>query len=150
MHHDITAEQAIIGAVLMNNEVFGAAAALKPEDFYEPIHAELWDHASKVIGLGKRWSPATARQFLPADIKIGEMTGAQYLARLAAEGAAPVEISGLVAMLRDMSDRRQMASIGAQMEKSSGDPAELAAWAIEQLDEISTARTPAGFRAVSM
>lgn len=150
MHHDVAAEQYLIGAVLMNNEMFNLAATVKPDDFYEGLHREIWEICSKMIGLGKRVSVVTVRQFLPADLKIGEMPLSQYLARLAAEAAIPAEIPGIVSMLRDMADRRAMADIGEQIKSATGDPGEVAAWAIEGLDEISSARTPAGFRAVGM
>lgn len=150
MHHDVAAEQILVGAVLMNNELFAAAAAVKPEDFFEPIHRELWEIAGKLIGMGKRLSIVTVRQFLPKDLKIGEMSIQQYLARLVVEAAIPAEVPGIAAMLRDMADRRAMAEIGAQIAEANEDPAEVCGWAIEQLDEISAARIPSGFRSVSL
>lgn len=150
MHHDIVAEQMILGAVLMTNDQFGMCASLKPEDFFEPIHRTVWEVTSNMIRLGKRISPVTMRQFLPTDLKIGEMPVAKYLARLAASAPIPQEVPSLVSMLRDMADRRAIAEVANEIAKATDDPSEVAAWGIEQLDSIVAARTVTGTPALSL
>lgn len=150
MQHSIEGEQMVIGAVLMTNEHFAACATVKPEDFFEPIHREIWDVASKMIGMGKRISPVTMRQFMPKDLKIGELTVAQYLARLAASAPIAAELPSLVSMLRDMADRRGIAEVANEIAKATDDPSEIAAWGIEQLDSIVAARTSTGTPALTL
>lgn len=148
MHHSIEAEQLVIGAVLLNNERF--AEAVKPEDFFEPLHRDLWDVCGKLIGAGKRATPMTVRQFLPADLKIGEMSIAQYLVRVVSESPAANELPGLVAIIRDHADRRLIEEVAVEMSKGGGDPAEAAAWGIEQLDEIVSSRTTVGVPSLTL
>ncbi len=148
--HSIEVEQLVLGAVLLNNELFGVASGVRPEDFFEPLHQQLWDVCSKLIGMGKRANPVTIRQFFPADLKIGEMTLSQYLARMAAEAATGNEVSGLAAMIRDMADARAIADVGSEISKATADPAELATWGIEQLDEIVASRTVTGVPSLTL
>ena len=84
--HNIEAEQALLGAILVNNEaLYRVSDFLEPEHFFEPIHQQLYDIARSLIRTGKLASPVTLKTFVPAALDIAGMTIAQYLARLAAE-----------------------------------------------------------------
>ena len=84
--HNIEAEQALLGAILVNNEaLYRVSDFLEPPHFFEPIHQQIYDIARSLIRTGKLASPVTLKTFLPAEIDIAGLTLAQYLARLAAE-----------------------------------------------------------------
>ena len=60
--HNIEAEQALLGAIFVNNESLDRVSSfLKPEHFYDPLHAEIFTVASKRIGAGKQAPPSTLR-----------------------------------------------------------------------------------------
>lgn len=150
--HDVEAEQGLIGAVLLNNELFGAVGErIAATDFFEPVHAELWNICTELISAGKKANPMTVTPFLPGDMKIGELSAKQYVARVCAAGAIPNEVAQLADMIRDLSDRRAMAEVAMEIGKAgSGDPAEVAGWAIEQLDGIVAARTVTGVPSLTL
>ena len=53
--HNIDAEQALLGAILVNNEALDRVSGfLDDVHFYEPIHREIFEVASKLIQAGKR------------------------------------------------------------------------------------------------
>src|SRR6201994_3273713 len=84
--HNIQAEQALLGAILVNNEAFYRVSDfLQPPHFFEPIHQKIYELAASLIRAGKIASPVTLKTFLPADLDVAGLTGSQYLARLAAE-----------------------------------------------------------------
>src|SRR5438094_7720054 len=84
--HNIEAEQALLGAILVNNEAFYRVSDfLEPAHFFEPIHQKIFELASSLIRAGKVASPVTLKTFLPPDLDVAGMTPSQYLARLAAE-----------------------------------------------------------------
>src|ERR1700749_3261860 len=84
--HNIEAEQALLGAILVNNEAFYRVSDfLDAEHFFEPIHQKIYGLARELIRAGKLATPVTLKTFLDAGIDIGGMTVTQYLARLAAE-----------------------------------------------------------------
>src|SRR5262249_50555267 len=86
--HNIDAEQALIGAVLVNNEAFYRVSDfLTPEHFYEPIHQKIFEIAGSLIRAGKIATPVTLKTFLPTDFEIGGPTVSPYLARAGAEAA---------------------------------------------------------------
>ena len=84
--NNIEAEQALLGAILVNNDAFYRVSDfLEPAHFFEPLHRKIFEVAAELIRMGKIATPVTLKTFLPADEKVGDMTVAQYLARLAAE-----------------------------------------------------------------
>src|SRR6201995_4569851 len=83
---NVEAEQALLGAILVNNEAFYRVSDfLEPEHFFEPLHQKIYKDISSLVRAGKSASPITLKPFLPADLDIGGMNGSQYLARLATE-----------------------------------------------------------------
>src|SRR4026209_13827 len=83
---NIEAEQALLGAILVNNEAFYRVSDfLEPNHFFEPVHRRIFQVAGDLIRANKIANPTTTKPFLPAELAIGEINLAQYLARLAAE-----------------------------------------------------------------
>ncbi len=85
--HNIEAEQALLGAILVNNEAFYRVSDfLEPKHFFDPLHQKIHEISSQLIRAGKIATPVTLKTFMnDAAIDVGGMTVAQYLARLAAE-----------------------------------------------------------------
>src|SRR4030088_654856 len=89
--HNIEVEQALLGAILVNNEAFYRVSDfLEPVHFFEPLHQQLYELASNLIRAGKIATPVTLKTFLPSDVDIGGLNASQYLARLAAEATTVI------------------------------------------------------------
>jgi replicative DNA helicase len=114
--HNIDAEQALIGAILVNNEAFYRVSDfLTPEHFYEPIHQKIFEIAGSLIRAGKIATPVTLKTFLPADFEIGGLTVSQYLARLAAEATTVINAADYGRTIYDLATRRSLIVIGEDM-----------------------------------
>src|SRR5246500_3928483 len=84
--HNIEAEQALLGPILVNNGAFSRVSDfLEPRHFFEPIHQRIFELASGLVRAGKLATPVTLKTFLPADFDIAGLSVNQYLARLPAE-----------------------------------------------------------------
>src|SRR5213595_3833482 len=69
--HNIEAEQALLGAILVNNEaLYRVTDFLEPQHFFEPIHQQTYDICRSLIRMGKLASPVTLKTFLPADLDV--------------------------------------------------------------------------------
>src|SRR6266542_5779114 len=80
--HNIEAEQALLGAILVNNEaLYRVSDFLEPSHFFEPAHQKIFELARSLIRAGKIATPITLKTFLPADVDIAGLTVSQYLAR---------------------------------------------------------------------
>ena len=52
--HNIEAEQALLGAILVNNEaLYRVSDFLEPQHFFEPIHQQIYELARSLIRAGK-------------------------------------------------------------------------------------------------
>jgi replicative DNA helicase len=114
--HNIEAEQALLGAILVNNEaLYRVTDFLEPQHFFEPIHRQTYDVARSLIRTGKVASPITLKTFLPGDLDIAGMTLAQYLARLAAEATTIINALDYGRAVYDLAIRRELIAIGEDM-----------------------------------
>jgi replicative DNA helicase len=115
--HNIEAEQALLGAILVNNEAFYRVSDfLEPKHFLETIHQRVFELAGSLIRAGKLATPVTLKTFLPAELDIAGLSLNQYLARLAAEattiinaedyGRTVYDLSTSPTMLQSMPRRR--------------------------------------------
>ena len=59
--------------------------------------------------------PVTIKTFLPADEKVGDMTVAQYLARLAAEAVTVINAADYGRAIYDLATRRALITVGEDM-----------------------------------
>ena len=114
--HNIEAEQALLGAILVNNEAFYRVSDfLEPKHFFEPIHQRIFELAAGLVRAGKLATPVTLKTFLPVDFDIAGLTVNQYLARLAAEATTIINAEDYGRTIYDLSLRRDLIVIGEDM-----------------------------------
>src|SRR5271168_2484001 len=114
--HNIEAEQALLGAILVNNEAFYRVSDfLEPKHFLEAIHQRIFELVGALIRAGKLATPVTLKTFLPPDFDIAGLTINQYLARLAAEATTIINAEDYGRTVYDLSIRRDLIAIGEDM-----------------------------------
>ncbi len=114
--HNIEAEQALLGAILVNNEAFYRVSDfLEPRHLFEPIHQNIYQLARDLIRAGKIATPVTLKTFLDANIDIGGLNVSQYLARLAAEATTIINAEDYGRTIYDLSIRRDLIQVGEDM-----------------------------------
>jgi replicative DNA helicase len=118
--HNIEAEQALLGAILVNNEaLYRVSDFLEPRHFFEPIHQQIYELAAGLVRAGKIATPVTLKTFLPADFDIAGLSLNQYLARLAAEATTIINAEDYGRTIYDLSVRRDLITIGEEMVNSA-------------------------------
>jgi len=114
--HNIEAEQALLGAILINNEAFYRVSDfLEPKHFFEPIHQNIFEVSGSLIRFGKIATPITVKSHLPQDLIINGMPISQYLARLAAEATTIINAEDYGRVIYDHSIRRDLITLGETM-----------------------------------
>ncbi|MBN9249412.1 MAG: replicative DNA helicase [Mesorhizobium sp.] len=114
--NNMEAEQALLGAILVNNDAFYRVSDfLKASHFYEPLHRKIFEVSAELIRMGKMANPVTIKTFLPADEKVGDMTVAHYLARLAAEAVTVINAADYGRAIYDLATRRALITVGEDM-----------------------------------
>jgi replicative DNA helicase len=114
--NNVEAEQALLGAILVNNDAFYRVSDfLKSSHFHEPLHRRIFEVSAELIRMGKMANPVTIKTFLPADEKVGDITVSQYLARLAAEAVTIINAADYGRAIYDLATRRALITVGEDM-----------------------------------
>ncbi len=114
--HNIEAEQALLGAMLINNDAFHRVADfLKANHFFEPLHGSIFEVISELIRSNKVANPITLKTFFPATLDVAGISMAQYLARLAAEATTIINAVDYGRTVYDLAVRRELIRIAEDM-----------------------------------
>ncbi len=154
---NVEAEQALLGAILIDNTSFDRLSTfLEPDHFHVPVHGRIFEAARGLIARGQVADPLTLKAFFEADDALGEVGGAQYLARLAASAVSLVHAEDYGRTIRDLSVRRGLIRIGEEVVDAAYDARieEPAVALIENAesrlyDLAATGRDEGGFRPFS-
>ena len=123
--HNIEAEQALLGALLLNNEIFDRVAAIvEPHHFYDPVHGRIFECAAGRILKGVRADPVALKPFLADDEGLAELGGPDYLARLAGAAISIVAAKDYAQAIRDLAMRRDLIRIGEEIQTRATDVGE--------------------------
>ncbi len=112
--YDVEVEQALLGAILVDNRALEAVTALlKPEHFYDPLHQRLYEAmaASQERG-GMTLTPLTLHAAMKADPGLQEVGGHAYLVGLVQAAPAMPNVRDYARILHDLSVRRDLIRIG--------------------------------------
>ncbi len=113
--HNLEAEQALLGAILVNNEAFDRVSDfLRPEHFFEALHARIFEVMTKLLRAGKVATPITIKTYLP-DLDLGGVTVPQYIVRLATSATTIINAAEYGRTIHDLALRRNLITIGEEM-----------------------------------
>ena len=112
--HNLEAEQALLGAMLVNNEAHDRVSGfLQPIHFYDPLHAQIYETSAKLIAAGKQVTPITLKTFFENAEPISSgLSVPAYLGQLAANATTIINVRDYGRTIYDLSIRRQLIMIG--------------------------------------
>jgi replicative DNA helicase len=120
--HNLEAEQALLGAILVNNEACDRVSSfLDPSHFFEAVHARIYEAASTLIRAGKLASPVTLKTYFERDETLKEIGGPVYLARLAAAATTIINAEEYGRAIYELAQRRKLISIGTDVVNNAYD-----------------------------
>jgi replicative DNA helicase len=111
--HNIEAEQALIGSILVNNithERIGEI--LEPEHFYDPVHGRIYGAMTTLINRGQIADPKTLRGLFENDPALSSVGGADYLTNLASSVLTIINAADYARLVHDLYLRRQLIILG--------------------------------------
>jgi len=136
--HSIEVEQALLGAILTNNDAYDRVAdSLKVDHFFEPIHQQIYEIAGTLIRSGKKASPIAVLTFIPKETDIAGLQPSQYVARLAANATTVLNAPDYAGTITQLYLRRELVRISYQLSDSAtqAGPETTAKQIIEQTEE---------------
>ncbi len=117
---NLDAEQALLGAMLMNNRAHERAARfLRAEHFSDPANGKVYQVMSDLIGQGRLADVFTLKSIFEADGELKQIGGVGYLARLAGSTITIINAEDYARTIYDCHLRRQLVAIGEQLISSA-------------------------------
>ena len=121
--HSLEAEQALLGAILVNNEAYHRVADyLRAEHFYEPVHARLFDAIHRRVADGRLADPVTLKRLFDEDPALAEVDGGAYLAALARAAETIVNAEHYGRVIHDLALKRGLILVGEETVNRAYDP----------------------------
>jgi replicative DNA helicase len=121
--HNLEAEQALLGAILVNNEAHDRVSGfLEAHHFYDPLHQQIYETLSKLIASGKRATPITLRTFFEnAEPLDATTTVPVYLGKLAVNATTIINAREYARTIQNLYTRRQLIIIGEDLVNNAFD-----------------------------
>jgi archaellum biogenesis ATPase FlaH len=129
--HNIEAEQAVIGSIMVTNRTIEAVRPiLRPEHFFEPVHARIYAAALRHADAGRLADPITLKREFDADEGLRELGGAKYLAAMAT-GAQNIQTAAEYArIVQGLAFKRGLSDVADDLAHAARNgAAPLEAWA---------------------
>ncbi len=134
--HNIEAEQALLGAILVNNEALHQVTdGLAAEHFYEPVHQKIYEAIHRHHDRGLIANPVTLKHYFEADETFREIGGGGYLAKLAGAAVAIINVAEYSRLLLDLAQKRILIGIGEEAVNTAYDSEDHRS-ATEQIEEV--------------
>jgi replicative DNA helicase len=114
---NVEAEQAVIGAILFDNSVYtNLCDELRPDHFYDPVHARIYEAAAHLISGGNIADGTTLREKFDRDGALKEVGGARYLLSLIDRAAfLTAQAEAYIAIIIDLALKRELIRVGSEL-----------------------------------
>ncbi len=120
--HNIEAEQALLGAILINNNALDRVSDfLKAEHFFETLHQKIFEIVLQIIQKGHLANPITIKPYIQMEEKVGDITVYQYVVRLATEAVTIINTEDYGRVIYDLFIRRSLINLGNEVANTAFD-----------------------------
>jgi len=109
---NIEAEQAVIGSILVSNDIYDEIApVLNAQKFFDPIHAKIYETIEKLINKGLLANPITLKNYFENDEGLKELGGQEYLIKITKFSTSTKQAIDYANIVQEMHLRRELIKI---------------------------------------
>ena len=120
--HSPEAEQALIGALLYDNEIFHrVSSVVQAKHFYNPIHVRIFDSIASLIEHGKLADAIVLKNRFSQDDTLVDIGGVEYLARLLHDAPSGATAPEYAKLIFDLAMRRELIRLGEDISSDAKD-----------------------------
>lgn len=114
--YNLEAEQALLGALLLNNGTLEQVGDfLQADHFADRIHAKIFEAVLRLTDRGQIADPITLRAYFENDDFLHPVGGAKYLLELANSVISIINVGDYGRLIHDLFIRRQLVTIGEEV-----------------------------------
>jgi replicative DNA helicase len=130
----LESEQALLGSILINNDVMGRVASIVlPDHFHEALHRHIFEVLTTMIAEGKVANAITAKPFVK--MPDGGVSAIQYLAGLTGSACTISSAKTNAEIIRDCAIRRRLITMAEEI-RDEAYQASVQRPALKMLDEF--------------
>ncbi len=120
---NIEAEQALIGALIFDNETyFRISDVLKADFFFDPLHQRIYHAVTELIRRGQLANPVTLKTYFENDAAMEQVGGTAYLAKLASAAPTIINAPEYARTIFELHQRRGLVRVGEDLVNSATNP----------------------------
>ena len=113
---NLEAEQALIGSVLVNNDVIDEVSSfIRPSIFYDPAHIKIYEVIENLNNKGMVANPITLKNYFEKDNMLNEVGGTEYLVKLTRFSGSTKQAIDYAKIIHEMYLRRELVSISEKL-----------------------------------
>ncbi len=119
---NIDAEQALIGSVLVNNDIIDEVAnIISFKEFYDPVHSKIYDMIEKLHNKGMIANPITLKTPLEKDENLSEVGGIEYLVKLTRLSSSTKQSIDYAKIIHEKFVKRELYKISEDLSENAID-----------------------------
>ena len=114
--HNLEAEQALLGAILLNNDIlYDINEIIDASHFFESIHVKIFEVINKINAKGQLATPITLKSYFEIEKNLEDIGGSAYLARLANAAVSLEYAKNYAQIIYDLAIRRSLYDLGGKL-----------------------------------
>ncbi len=123
---NIEAEQAVIGSILVSNDIFDEVSLLiDSQKFFDPIHIKIYETIEKLISKGLLANPITLKNHFENNEGLKELGGQEYLIKITKFSTSVKQAVDYAKIVNEMHRRRELIKISENVLYECSDNAEI-------------------------
>ena len=114
---NIEAEQALLGSILVNNDVIDEISSIitNPIFFYDPAHIKIYEVIQKLNNKGMIANPITLKNYFEKDNMLDDVGGTEYLVKLTRFSSSTKQAIDYAKIIHEMYVRRELILISGKL-----------------------------------
>ena len=119
---NIEAEQALIGSVLVNNDIIDEISTIINEkEFYDPLHSKIYELIQKLHNKGMIANPITLKNSFQSEDSLAEVGGTEYLVKLTRFSSSVKQCIDYAKIIHEKFVKRELVKISENLSEESMD-----------------------------
>ncbi len=124
---NIEAEQAVIGSILVSNDIYDEISLLlDPQKFFDPIHSKIYETIERLISKGLLANPITLKNHFENNEGLKELGGQEYLIKITKFSTSSKQAIDYANIVQEMHLRRELIKISEAVLYQASNKTEIA------------------------
>ena len=113
---NIEAEQAVIGSILVSNDIYDEISPLvDAKKFFDPVHVKIYETIENLISKGLLANPITLKNHFENNEGLKELGGQEYLIKITKFSTSIKQAIDYANIVQEMHIRRELIKISASV-----------------------------------